>query len=129
MVLIDAIVFTFLNLFDKLDFKLSKSLSGTFRIKGTPESAALGTFSAISSITICVLLIPFIDKIAIILTVVMFLVISYIVDKRYEDKYAELETRVNKTIFKKSIYRRITTITYALLPVVIAIILRQIVTK
>ena len=39
---------------------------GTFRIKGTPESAALGTFSAISSITICVLLIPFIDKIAII---------------------------------------------------------------
>jgi uncharacterized membrane protein len=129
MIIIDAIIFTFLNLFDKLDFKLSKSLSGTFRIKGTPESAALGIFSAISSLTICVLLIPFIDKIAIMLTVVLFFVISHIVDKHYEDKYTELESRVNNTIFKKPLYRRIMAIIYALLPVVIAIMFRQLIAK
>ena len=124
--MIDAIILALINIFSKLDWGLAKYSNFFLVVKGGPESSAITFFSFLSSLILSVPLIIFHGKGLILLTIIGYLFISYYIDKRYLGKYKTLSQKVNQSIYKSFLIRRLLIIAFILTPVFEVLILRKI---
>lgn len=125
MIILDAIVLTFLNAFDQIDWKFAKYSNYLILIKGGPESGALTFVSFVLSIIISIPLISIFGQGMILITILLFLVFCKMTDKRYSGKYKMINDIVSKSPFKSRSIRRTLTTLFLIIPVIEPIIIRN----
>ncbi len=124
MILIDAIILTLLNGFDELDWTLARYTNYIVSLRGSIKSSPLSFFALLLSISIGIPLTPLMGRTSAIPMVILFILFAYITDKRYYDKKSEIIARLEGSFLQGIWARRVLTLSFILLPVILIVIIR-----